>query len=229
MNQFSEIANYYNIPVINFIQYVFVNTPERHPFPVIDDIKEFLIKISEEIMDETPKLDNLITKEDENNDRIILNDFKEINLKKFVIDEMGYALNDLNNDPNYSYYINTEEKMFYVNIELPGGGTIKRDIKIAGSNYYFIFEGIKKGDEAIENDKINQTKKLIKIKNLRKSKKFKLTIIVPCSYMIIIPGENKLLKQAGQLIKDGKGIYTYKYYIKILGDEKEENEVDILD
>ena len=41
---------------------IFQNTGVEIPFPVIDDIKEFLIKISEEIMDETPKLENLIMK-----------------------------------------------------------------------------------------------------------------------------------------------------------------------
>ena len=104
-------------------------------------------------MEECPKLENLIIQEDDINDKIILKDFKEINLKEFVIDEMGFALNDIDNEPKYSYYINTEDKMFYVNLELPGGGTLTPSIEIGGGNYHFIYEGTEKGDEIIENDK----------------------------------------------------------------------------
>ena len=121
VNQYSERAEYYNIPTIKYIQKVLEINQERHPFPILDDCKNFIVKISEEIMEEYPKLENLIMQEDDINDKIILKDFKEINLKKFVIDEMSYALNDMNNEPKYSYYINTEDKMFYVNLELPGG------------------------------------------------------------------------------------------------------------
>ena len=225
VNQFSDKANYYNVPTIRYIKRVLETRPERHPFPVIDDCKKFLVSISEEIMEECPNMENLITKEEEQNDKIILKDCKEINLKKFVIDEMGYALNNFNNEPKYSYYINTEDKNFYVNIELPGGGHIAHSIDIKGPFYCFIYEGEKKGDEIIENDKKEQIKKLKQTKNLRKRNKFSLEIKVPCSEMQIIED----LDEAGETSNDGKGVYTYKYKIKILGDKKEKKKIKRID
>ena len=59
---------------------------------------------------------------------------------------MGYALNDMKNEPKYSYFINTKDKMLYVNLELPAGGTIIQSIEICGGNYCFIYEGTKRGD-----------------------------------------------------------------------------------
>ena len=229
VNQYSERAEYYNTPTIKYIQKVLEINQERHPFPVIEDCKEFIVKMSEEIMEEYPKEENLITQEDDKNDKIILKDFKEINLKKFVIDEMGYALNDINNDPKYSYYINTEDKMFYVNIELPGGGSMTPSIEIGGGNYYFIYEGTKRGDEIIENDKKSETKKLLRIKNLRKNNKFKLVIQVPCSEMQILLENGKDLSEVGEHSNDGKGVYTFKYKIVVLGDKKEKKKLKNLD
>ena len=219
INQYSNRAEYYNIPTIKYIQGVLENSQERNPFPIIEDCKEFLIKISEEIIENesTPKIENLITKEEEKEDRIILKGCKEIVLKKFVIDEMGYALNDMNNEPKYSYYINTEDKMFYVNIELPGGGSILDKIEIAGPNYYFIYEGTKNGDAVIENDKKSESKKLLKVKNLRKNNNFKIVIQVPCSDMQILTD----FEEGGEFSDGGKGVYTFKYKIKILSDKKE--------
>ena len=223
INQYSKRAEYYNTPTINYIQGVLENSQERHSFPILEDCKEFLIKMSEEIIEHesSPKIENLITKEEEKDDKIILKGCKEIILKKFVIDEMGYALNDMNNEPKYSYYINTEDKIFYVNIELPGGGTIIDHIEIGGANYYFTYEGTKNGDNIIENDKISESKKLIKVKNLRKNNNFKIVIQVPCSDMQIVQD----LDDDADFSDDGKGVYTFKYKIKILGDKKEKKKL----
>ena len=216
VNQFSDRADYYNVPTIRYIKKVLEIRPEREPFPVIDDCKKFIMSISEEIMEKCPNMKNLITIEEEQNDKIILKDCKEINLKKFVIDEMGYALNNFNNEPKYSYYINTEDKNFYVNIELPGGGDIIDSIEIKGPFYCFIYEGEKKGDEIIENDKKEQIKKLKQTKNLRKRNKFSLKIKVPCSEMKIKDD----LDEPGEMTNDGNGVYTFKYKINILGEKK---------
>ena len=230
INQYSERAEYYNTPTIKYIQKVLEINQERNSFPILDDCREFIIKMSEEIMEDIPKMEeNLIIKEEGENDKIILKDTNEINLKKFVIDEMGYALNDMNNEPKYSYYINTEDKMFYVNIELPGGGTMIPKIEIGGPYYYFTYEGTKKGDEIIENDKKSESKKLLRIKNLRKNNNFKIVIQVPCSEMQIILENGEDLEEAGECSNDGKGVYTFKYKIKVLGDKKEKKKIKKLD
>ena len=131
VNEFSEEANYYNPPTIEFIQKEIEVIKTRNKFSIIEDCKDFLVKISEEIMEGNPKRENLLTvegkeeerkKEGQNFDKIILTNMKEITLKKFVVDEMGYTLNNDSNTPKYSYYIDTEKKMLFINIELPGGG-----------------------------------------------------------------------------------------------------------
>ena len=194
---------------------------EKEKFSIIDDCKEFMIRISEELMEEEPKIEDLVTIEDEKSDRIILKNIKEINLKKFVIDEMGYTLNNESNEPKYSYFINKEEKLFYVNIELPGGGTIFPSIKIGASNYFFYYEGTKKGDEIIEEDKKCENKKLMNVKNLRKQNKFKLVIQIPCSIMQLKLDNDDDLDNLGEMTDDKKGIYTFKYKIIILNEKKE--------
>jgi len=221
INRFSEKAKYYNDPVIRFIRQEISNVKEKKIFPVIDDCKQFLVKMSEEIMKETPTIKDLTTIENENYDRIVLKNIKEINLKKFVIDEMGYTLYNDTYCPKYSYYINKEEKMFYVNIELPGGGKVIPKIEIKVSNYYFIYEGIKNGDELVENDKNSETKKLIAMKNLRERKKFKIVIPIPCSIMQLKIENDEDLDDLGEVSNDGKGVYTWKYKVIIVGDKKE--------
>ncbi len=221
VNEFSEKAKYYNIPTIKFIQQEMNGIKEKEKFSIIDDCKEFMIRISEEIMEEYPKIEDLETIEDEKSDRIILKNIKEINLKKFVIDEMGYTLNNDSNQPKYSYYINKEEKLFYVNIELPGGGAIYPSIKIGSSNYFFYYEGTKKGDEIIEEDKKCENKKLMNVKNLRKQNKFKLIIQIPCSIMQLKLDNDEDLDNYGEMTDDKKGIVTFKYKIIILNEKKE--------
>ena len=59
-------------------------------------------------------------------------------------------------------------------------------IEIGASSYYFAYERTKNDDEIIENDKINEIKKLIGVKNLRKNNKFRVVIQIPCSTMIFV-------------------------------------------
>ena len=223
INEFSDKvkADYYNKPTIKYIRQEISSIKEKDIFSIIDDCKQFLVKMSEEIMEETPKLEDLITIEDDKNDRIFLKNIKEINLKQFVIDEMGYTLYNESSEPKYSYYINKEDKLFYVNIELPGGGSIEPHINIRNSNYFFKYDGIKKGDELVENDKKSENKKLIGVKNLRKNNKFKVIIQIPCSTMQLKLENDEDLDDIGEMTNDGKGVYTFKYKIILLNEKKE--------
>ena len=229
VNEFSEKAKFYNTPTIQFIQQEIGGIKEKEAFPILNDCKQFVVKMSEEIMEETPKIEDLETIEGENYDKIVLQNIKEINLKKFVIDEMGYTLYNDSSEPKYSYFINKEKKLFYVNIELPGGGKIIPNITIGESNYYFTYEGKKKGDEIIENDKKSEIKKLIGVKNLRKNNKFKLVIKIPCSVMQLKLENDKDLDDIGDFSTDGKGIYTFKYKVVILNNKKEKKKPKVLD
>ena len=221
VNEFSENANYYNAPTIEFIQKEIEVIKTRNKFSIIDDCKYFFEKISEEIMEGNPKKENLITENGEKNDKIILKNIKEITLKKFVVDEMGYTLNNDSNTPKYSYYIDTETNMLYINIELPGGGSIEPRVEIVSGYYIFIFEGEKKGDIAIEEDKKKEIGKLIQKKNLRKSNKFKIEIKIPNSVMQIKLKEMEDINDAGEFEDNKKGVYTFKYNVYILNQKNE--------
>ena len=216
VNEFSEKANYYNIPTIRHIQKEIEIIKTRTEFSIIDDCKQFLVKIAEEIMEENPKLENLITVEGEKYDKILLKNIKEITLKNFVVDEVGFTFSNDSNIPKHSYYINPEEKLLYINIELPGGGVIEPYVTVQGNSYYFIYEGAKNGDKAIEEDKKHDKSKLIYKKNNRKSNKFKLIITIPCSVIQIKLDDGEDLSDAGELTNDGKGVYTYKYKVMII-------------
>ena len=223
INEFSERANYYNPPTIEFIQKEIEVIKTRSRFSIIDDCKNFFVKISEEIMEGNPKLENLVTEEGDKDkpDKIVLKNMKGIILKKFVVDEMGYTLNNDSNTPKYSYYIDTDEKILYINIELPGGGSIEPNVEIVPGYYIFIFQGEKKGDIAIEEDKKKEIGKLIQKKNLRKSNKFKLEIKIPNSIIQIKLEDGEDLSDAGEFEDNGKGVYSFKYKVLILNQKNE--------
>ena len=223
INEFCERANYYNPPTIEFIQKEIEVIKTRSRFSIIDDCKNFFVKISEEIMEGNPKLENLVTEEGDKDkpDKIVLKNMKGIILKKFVVDEMGYTLNNDSNTPKYSYYIDTDEKILYINIELPGGGSIEPNVEIVPGYYIFIFQGEKKGDIAIEEDKKKEIGKLIQKKNLRKSNKFKLEIKIPNSIIQIKLEDGEDLSDAGEFEDNGKGVYSFKYKVLILNQKNE--------
>ena len=230
INDFSEKAKYYNTPTIRHIQKEIEVIKTREKFSIIEDCKEFLVKIAEEIMEENPKIENLITIENEKCDKIVLKNLKEITLKNFVVDEVGYTFNNDINEPKYSHYINPEDKTFYINIELPGGGEIEPNVTVQGNSYYFIFEGIKKGDEVLEADKKNEVSKLISKKNIRKNNRFKLIITIPCSVMQLKLDEGEELSDLGECTNDGKGVYTFKYKVIIVNqknDKKKKKKLEL--
>ena len=221
INEFSDKANYYNIPTIRHIQKEIEVIKTRSEFSILDDCKDFLEKISEEIIEENIKKENLITVEGEKCDKIILKGLNDITLKKFVVDEVGYTFNNDVNEPKYSYYINPEEKIFYINIELPGGGQIEPDLTVTGNYYCFTFKSKKKGDLVLEEDTKNEVRKLLNSKNCRKSNNFNLTIKVPCSVMQIKLDEGEELNDAGEMSNDGKGVCIFKYKIILVNQKNE--------
>ena len=55
-------------------------------------------------MEENPKMENLITIEGKNSDKIVLKNLKDITLKNFVVDEVGYTFNNDISEPKYSHF-----------------------------------------------------------------------------------------------------------------------------
>ena len=214
INEFCEVGKFYNVPALKFLISQIESTMQTQEFDIIEDCKNFLIDISEEIIEENLKQEDFTIEPEKNSDILKINgDDKILNLKKFVVDEMGYSLNIDSNIPNYSHYI--KDNFFYIFIELPGGGEIEDDIKIITGYYIFLFEGIKKGDIEIENDKNNFNGKLKYKKSTRKNNKFKLKIKIPNT--VIQLENNKPYEKP----KFEKGVIEYKYKILDFGKEKE--------
>ena len=74
----TEKSDYYNTPTIHQIQKEMEVIDSRNKFSLIEDCKKFLIDIAEDIMEETPTIDNLVILEEENNDRLVLKNMKDI-------------------------------------------------------------------------------------------------------------------------------------------------------
>ena len=178
-------------------------------------------------MEENLKDSDLETKEGEKEDQILLKNCKSITLKKFIVDEMGYTLNNDSSLPKYSYYIKTNEndeennKYLYINIELPGGGKLDKHIDVVPGFFIFIFLGEKNGDKVIEEDKKNEKSTLIMKKNCRKNNKFKLEIKIPNTTIQLKMNKNEDLDDLGEISNDGKGVYTFKYKVILINKSTE--------
>ena len=231
VNEFSkEKAEYYNTPTIEYIQKEIEVIKTRNKFSLIEDCKEFLVEIAEDIMEESIKKEDLITISEEKYDVILLKNVNEINLKSYVINEIGLASRNDSNEPKHSCYIDKKLNKLYVNIELPGGGKPHKKLTVEGNFYLFTFYGEKYGDKSIEEDDQNQVKQLKKIVNKRESTKYKFHIKIPLAEIYVKPGEGKELKNAGKRLKEkekeNKGVLTYEYDIMILNQKKGENDDD---
>ena len=164
-----------------------------------------LIELSEEILEENIKDKIGVERKDENTDKIYIKELKKITLKKFVVDEMGYALNNEGNLPKYSHYV--KDDLFHIFIELPGGGKIENKVEIFQGYYLFAFEGTKNGDQEIDKDNEEKSPKLTNKKSTRKKDNFKLGIKIPNTAFQLI--DFKPLDD----INFEKGIIEYKYKI----------------
>ena len=226
-----QISKYFNVPTIRHIQKEMEVIKTRNKFSVIEDCKEFLMKIAEEIIEENIKKENLITIEGEKCDKISLKDTTEINLKSYAINEVGLTFRNDGDEPKYSGYVDPKTNKLYIHIELPGGGKIQKYFTIKGNYNVFTFEGIKYGDRNLEEDEKNEIKKYNKVTNKRKTIKFKFNIEIPCAQIQVQADEGKTLNKAGTLIKDNntKGLITFEYNVIIINQKKEKIDDDVIE
>ena len=215
VNDYSEINEYYNKPTINFLKKEMESVKTRQKFPIINECKKFLIQLSEEIIEEKINESSISVEEvDKDNDKIYIKNLENITLKKFVIDEMGYTLNDKGSLPKYSYYV--KNNYFHIFIELPGGGKIKYYVEPIQGYYLFTFEGHQNGDIEIEEDSKKEKTELICSKSTRKLNKFKFGIKIPNTAFQL---ENVTSEKPVQ----EKGVIEYKFKIKMI-EKHEDNE-----
>lgn len=113
----------------------------RQTFPILENSKQFLLEISDQIMEKKLSENDIEIIQNKETNKLIVKNHKEIQLKRFVVDEMGITKND-DNTVKYSYYLDTEKSKFIVNFELPGGGYLKEPIVGPVDRYFsFRFEG----------------------------------------------------------------------------------------
>ena len=188
---------------------------KRQKFSIINECKKFLKDLSEEIIEEKINENSISVEEiDDNNDKIYIKNQENITLKKFVIDEMGYTLNDQGGLPKYSYY--AKNNIFHIFIDLAGGGKIKNSVEPIQGYFLFRFEGYQNGDSEIEEDSKKEKTELICSKSTRKLNKFKFGIKIPNTAF-------QLENLAPEKPVEKKGVIEYKYKIKMI-EKNDDNE-----
>ena len=148
INDYCEYSSYYNKNTIWYLNQAIAQEPSRQTFEILENSRDFLLTISEEIMENKLSRDNIEIGLDEETgtEKLMVKGIEEIKLKKFIVDEMGITKND-GNTPKYSYYIDIQKSKLVVNIELPGGGFFEDPKIISIQGYYsFRFEGEQNGE-----------------------------------------------------------------------------------
>ena len=219
-NDYSEAGEYYNTTTISYLKKKIEGIEKRKKFAVIEEIQEFLLKYSKELIEENLKKENIIF--DQNKNSIKLKNINSITLKKYLVDELDFNIQKDGYLPKFSYVV--KDNKLVIKIELPGGGKIKPSLEITKGDYIFKFEGEKNGDLEIENDKKNNEKKIKLEFNNRENGKYVLNINIPQNVIHINNISNK-----PKLIEKEKGVFCYEYEVEYLLDKKEnnnENEVE---
>ena len=144
-NQDSPAGKYYNNSTIKYLNKQLSQVKEKKPFNIIKNLKEFLISFSGEIFNK--KLEQSSIKEDNDCIKVINNE--NLDLKDFLMDELGNnIIKDTKFKPKYRYgYFtdsSTEEKKFFLEIELFGIWVISHNIEIKENFFIIKIEGEKK-------------------------------------------------------------------------------------
>ena len=144
-NQDSPAGKYYNNSTIKYLNKQLSQVKEKKPFNIIKNLKEFLISFSGEIFNK--KLEQSSIKEDNDCIKVINNE--NLDLKDCLMDELGNnIIKDTKFKPKYRYgYFtdsSTEEKKFFLEIELFGIWIISHNIEIKENFFIIKIEGEKK-------------------------------------------------------------------------------------
>ena len=201
INYYSDVANYYNMPTLEFLKKNIEVVRNRSYFSVIENCKEFFMKIQHDFLEET------ISKEDfEEVDNKIKVNKKKIKFKEIFIDEFSKIIINDKEIPNYYYY--TEKNDLVINVELPGPNpSIKTKIQDYGEHYLFIFQG-----EKSSNTSDNKEKHIIS-KNLKDKTPFKFSIYISKKDITILPNDKGYIQFYERSEKNDQGLFTFKYHI----------------
>ena len=151
-NEGSEAGKFYNNFALEFIENSFQEIINIKPFDVIENLKERFIGLSKIIM-ENNKNYSLISKNDFINDyriikerKIRLKEKRDIILKRYYIDELGFS--DLRSNgfkPCYSYFLKNDKLI--LKLEVPGNINISTDYIIGENKNIIEVKGKKNNDK----------------------------------------------------------------------------------
>jgi len=228
VNDYCKISHKYNYNAIQFLKGTIHHETGRASFPILENSKEFLLEISDQIMENKLSEKDVEINEENQTYKLKVKNHKEIQLKRFFVDEMGITKND-DNTVKYSYYVDPDKSKLIINFELPGGGKFNPPIITPIDGYYsFTFEGEINGElspkyedynkiekvelkyEEISKDKLD---KIIFAKNLRKKRSIHIDLKVPYQVVQLIyeGGEPKYSKENTK-----KGILIYIFDVHIV-------------
>jgi len=239
INDYCEYSSYYNKNTIWYLTQAISQETSRQTFEILENSKKFLLEISEQIM-ENKLLENdikIIVDEETNTEKLIIENHEEIQLKKFIVDEIGITKND-GNTAKYSYYIDTEKSKFVVNFELPGGGSFEEPtIKLIPGYYSFRFEGEQNGElspkykdseqeekeeqkyEELSKEKLN---KIMFSKNLRKKHPIQIDFKVSSLVMQIKYDSDNSPEYTTEITKNGIIIFIFNIILLNKSSEKKD-------
>ena len=148
-NEGSEAGKFFNQFTLDFIEGEYQGVTDLKPFDVIEAVKERFVKLSNEIFE---KIEKPITVEDfsySNNNSLILQNVKELTLKKCLIDELGFSNLKVNGfEPTYNYY--KEDGKIIIRVEAPGNSTVKTNLVYSREYTIIRVIGTKKKDKKPE-------------------------------------------------------------------------------
>ena len=240
INDYCEYSTYYNKNTIWYLTQAISQEASRQTFEILENSKQFLLEISEQIMENKlqEKDIEIIVDEETKTEKLMVKNQDEIQLKKFIVDEMGITKND-GNTAKYSYYIDTEKSKFVVNFELPGGGSFEEPIITPIPGYYsFRFEGEQNGElspkyndseqeekeeqkyEELSEEKIG---KIILSKNLRKRHPIHIDFKVSSQLMQIRYDSENMPDYTTEVTKNGIIIFIFNILLVNKQKDKKNN------
>jgi len=148
-NDGSEAGDYYNKYTLEYLEKAYITITDLQPLDVLKSVKERFKIISKEILEKNEGFDNQNEIEFDNSKKnvIKLKNIKDINLKKCLIDELGFQnLKSNGYEPNYNCYKKGNEIIIIV--EAPGDCVFKKPVFLRSEGYTFIrIAGYKKKDK----------------------------------------------------------------------------------
>ena len=190
-NEYSDAGKIYNQYALDFIGQTYQNYTNIKAFDAIETIKERYINISKDIIEKSENYQPLTKNSfDDSNPKIIkLKDEKEIILRNYLFDELGFS-NFKNNGFEPKYNIYTKDNKIIIKFEIPGNFDLQSKIEIQGEYNIIKIYGEKKIDK--EPAKIEQN-----IYNSRESGKYILEIPLKFSEYRLRFTKPKLEKKQG--------------------------------